>query len=204
LLWGEPGLRWVGGCGWCFPTALAVRCPTGPCKQEAAKSSAASYAACTELSHTLSGPGQKLNPSPRTGWGCVFQNGTRQYSRAKPESNRIDVSAAGDEAARCGVNLVFRWVWGLISASFAEVVRHFSAPLWSCALGQRRFFKMGQGDYFSVDGGEICIDVSAAGDEATCCGVNLAFAGLGVVVGVSEFCIPSRAGKVDPFKEPGC
>jgi hypothetical protein len=39
---------------------------------------------------------------------------------------------------------------------------------------------MGRTEYFGLDGQSILIEIWAAEESATCCGVNLAFAGLGV------------------------
>jgi hypothetical protein len=50
---------------------------------------------------------------------------------------------------------------------------------------QRRFFKMGQGDYFWAEWRAIGIDLRLGEVSATCCGVNLAFAGFGC--GCGEF-----------------
>jgi hypothetical protein len=44
------------------------------------------------------------------------------------------------------------------------------------------FFRNGKGQYFRNGAGLNCIDLRGAEGQASCCGVNLAFAALGCVV----------------------
>jgi hypothetical protein len=58
-------------------------------------------------------------------------------------------------------------------------------------------FQNGPGRYFRVGPESNCIDVGLAEDQASCCGVNLAFAGFGVWFFLRD---PARSSKVQGLR----
>jgi hypothetical protein len=103
------------------------------------------------------------------GWGSRAKMGRAGYFRVNRRSICMDGWVAGRQTSCYGVNLAFAGLGGWV------LISGFGFPeSWESRT------KTGRAGYFRVNRGPICMDGWAAVGQASCCGVNLAFAGLGV------------------------
>jgi hypothetical protein len=114
-----------------------------------------------------------------------------------PESIWMDLWAEGEDAACCGVNLAFgvlevvfcylpKWCKRVLSDEFGVDLdgrlggRGARCLLWG-EPGVRSFgvvfvfYQNGAREYFRMNPESIWMDLWAEGEDAACCGVNLAF-----------------------------
>jgi hypothetical protein len=103
-----------------------------------------------------------------------------EYFRVNRERSRVDSRLAGEHAACCGVNLAFAALERVFFFPQAVKPCLFEAPSFSA--GGEVAPKMEQEEYFRVNREWSRVDGRLAEDQASCCGVNLAFAALERVV----------------------